>query len=126
MSNDDDVTPEARLDRLLRRERRKAALKWGAAGAVALALMVFAFVIERVPQGPEPALVLSRSLAASDDGVGYDYTVELTASGTRFRISARPVHGINVGDTICVQRLRHPVFGGAQLQRLPASRCAPR
>lgn len=121
----DRETPEQRLDRMLRRDRRKKALLWGSIAAATLAVFIFFFGVERVPQGPETALVLSRSQGVSDDRAVMRYRIEL-GSGQLFQMSASPIHGINTGDTICVQRLRHPLFGGETIQRLPNSRCAPR
>lgn len=119
--NDED-TPEQRLDRILRRKRRKSLLICGGVVIATLAMFVFVFGTERKPQGPEAAQVVSRTQEFRDDSVVYRYRLEL-AGGLVFSMSARAIHGINVGDTICVQRLRHPVFGGESIQRLPNSRC---
>lgn len=119
--NDED-SPEDRLDKLLRAQRRKTAFKLGSVGTAFLALLIFVFVIEREAQGPERSTVLSRSQTPSDDSVTIDYRVSMP-SGQIFVLRARPIVGVNTGTEICVQRLRHPVFGGETLQRLPNSRC---
>ncbi|WP_425093286.1 hypothetical protein [Tropicimonas sp. S265A] len=119
---EDKETPEERLDRLLRRERRKASLKWGGAGLCIMALLVLFFVVEWRPLGPERATILSHSQSASDDSVTIDYRIALP-SGRITVMRARPIMGLQDGATLCVQRLNHPVFAGERVQRLPNSRC---
>ena len=114
-------TPTERLDRIARHDRLKEILLL-CAFFIGVFCVIWIFIAPREPQGPETATVLSHSQVGSYTAVVVAYQVEL-ASGETHVIRARPILGLKTGDILCVQRMRHPIFGGERLQRLRRTSC---